>query len=154
MYLFPGKAFEKESHNIKQRVHSTQNHDQSEDEKRKFRFWLQKGIKIQYENFSGPKPLNCGWFHLLLLSHNHFIEPKAEKEKIPFLVTKSGQKSNLTRFSDPRPPNCEWFHLLFLIYDHFIDAKIEKHRILFLVTKRSKKSNLIRFFDPRPPNCG
>ena len=91
---------------------------------------------------------------MLLLSHDHFIEPKAEKEKIPFLVTKSGQKSNLTRFSDPQPPNCGWFHLLLLIYDHFIDAKIEKYKIPFLVTKRGQKSNLIKFSDPRPPNFG
>ena len=38
-----------------------------------------------------------------------------KNKKIPFLVTKSGQKFNPTRFSDPRPPTCEWFYLLLFL---------------------------------------
>ena len=154
MYFFPGKSFAKESHNIKQRVHSAQNCDQSKNEKRKIPYLVAKRDQNSTWEFFWSTTLELWVFSLLLLSHNHFIKPKAEKEKIPFLVTKSGQKSNLTRFSDPQPPNCGWFHLLLLIYDHFIDAKIEKYKIPFLVTKRGQKFNLIRFSDPRPPNCG
>ena len=36
-------------------------------------------------------PSNCGWFRLLCLTHDHFIKPKAEKRKVPFLVTKRSQ---------------------------------------------------------------
>ena len=83
-----------------------------------------------------------------------FIKPKAEKRKIPFLVTKKGQKSYPTCFSEPRPPNCGWFHLLFLTHDHCIKPKAEKRKIPFLVTKRGQKLNPIRFSDRRPRNCG
>ena len=40
----------KESHNITQRTHSTQNYDLSKDENEEYIFWLQNGIKIQSEN--------------------------------------------------------------------------------------------------------
>ena len=56
--------------------------------------------------FSELRPQNCGWFHLLFFLHDHFIKPKAEKYKIPFLVTKSGSNLNLIEFSDPRPRYC------------------------------------------------
>ena len=81
------------------------------------------------------------------------FDSKAEKRKIPFLVTKRGRKSYPICLFDPRPPNCSWFHLLFLTYDHFIKPKREKRKIQFLVTKRNQKLNPTLFFDLRPPNC-
>ena len=53
----------------------------------------------------------------LFLNHDHLVEPKAENRKIPFLITKRGQKLNSIRFSDPQPRNCGLFDLLFLIHD-------------------------------------
>ena len=90
------------------------------------------------------------------LTQEHFIEPKAEKRKIQFLVTKRSQKFHLKKYSEPRPPNCGWFHLLFLINDHFmifIKPKADKRKRPFLVTKRDQKFNPIRFSNPQPPNC-
>eukprot|EP00493_Phyllostaurus_siculus_P020506 UN20831 len=57
--------------------------------------------KIQLHKLLSPRQPNCGRFHLLLLTHDRFIEPKAEKQKIQRLVTKRGQKSNPSRFSEP-----------------------------------------------------
>ena len=82
-----------------------------------------------------PRPQHCDQFHFLSFLSDHFVKPKAEKYKIPFLVTKSGEKFNLIWFSEPRPQNCGWFHLLFFLHDHFIKPKAEKHKIPFLVTK-------------------
>ena len=56
------------------------------------------------------RPPNCEWFYLLLLTHDHFIQPKAEKHKIPFLVTKSGQILDLMSGKCPRPQKCGGFH--------------------------------------------
>ena len=80
----------------------------------KYRFWLQNGVKnlIRYA-FLICDPEIAG-FHLLFSTHNHFIKLKAEKRKIPFLVTKSNQKFNLTDFSDLRLPNCGLFHIILL----------------------------------------
>ncbi len=41
-----------------------------------------------------------------------FYAEKLKKQKIPFLVTKRGQKLILISNSDPRPPSCVQFHLL------------------------------------------
>ena len=87
-----------------------------------------------------------------LLTHAHFIEPRAAKREIWFLVTKL--EFNPTRFSESRPSHCRWFDLLFLIHDHFIKPKAEKRKIPFLVTKRCQKLNPIRFSDLRSRNCG
>ena len=60
----------------------------------KYRFWLQKEVKIHIQYvFPIRDPPNCRWFHLLILTRDHFIKPKIEKRKIPFLVTKRGQNS-------------------------------------------------------------
>ena len=124
-------------------------------EKRKIPFSVTKRSQNSYPIcFCDPRPPNCGWFHLLFLTHDHFIKPKAEKRKIPFLVTKRGRKSYPICLFDPRPPYCGWFHFLFLTYDHFIEPKPEKRKIPFLVTKRGQNSNLIEFSDPRPQHCG
>ena len=42
-------------------------------------------------NFSDPQSRNCGQFHLVLLFDDHVILPKAEKRKIPILVTTRSQ---------------------------------------------------------------
>ena len=44
--------------------------------------------KIQLHKFLYPRQPNCGWFQLLFFTHDRFIEPKAEKQKIQCLVTK------------------------------------------------------------------
>ena len=58
-------------------------------------------------------------FICYVLTHDNFIKLKAEKRKIPFLVTKRSQKFNLTNFSHPRPPNCVWIYLLLLTQNVF-----------------------------------
>ena len=50
-----------------------------------------KEYKIQSINFSDPQSRNCGQFHLVLLFDDHVILPKAEKRKIPILVTTRSQ---------------------------------------------------------------
>ena len=95
--LFPGKSFEKESHNIKQRVHSAQNYYQSKNEKRKIPFLVAKRDQNSTWEFFWSTTLELWVFSLLLLSHNHFIKPKAEKEKYLFLLN----KNPLLEKSDP-----------------------------------------------------
>ena len=63
--------------------------------------------------FCDPRPLNFGWFHLLLWTYDHFIKPKPEKRKLTFWVTKRGRKSYPICLFDPRPPNYWWFYFLF-----------------------------------------
>ena len=106
---------------------------------------------LNLTKFSDPRPPKCVYFHLLLLTYDHFIKRKAENREIPFLITKRDQKFNLRRFSDPSPPNCAYFHLLLLTHDHFIKPKTEKRKIPFLVTKRDKKSYPTCFliYDPQ-----
>ena len=65
-----------------------------------------KGSKIISDMFLWSVTPDCGWFHLLLWTYDHFINPKPEKRKLQFLVTKRGQKSYPICFFDPRPPNC------------------------------------------------
>ena len=60
----------------------------------KYRFWLQKGVKIISNMFLDPPSPNCGWFHLLFLTHDHFIKAKAEKRKCRFWLQK-GVKNNI-----------------------------------------------------------
>ena len=63
-----------------------------------------------------------------LLTHDHFVEPKTEKYKIYFLVTKRSQKLNPTRFSEPRIPHFGWCHFLVLTHDHFIKLRAKKRK--------------------------
>ena len=77
-----------------------------------------RGQKSYQICFVDLRPRNCGWFHLLFSTHNHFIKPKTEKRKIPFLVTKSNQKFNLTNFPDLGPPN-SWLVNIILIENDF-----------------------------------
>ena len=89
-------------------------------------FAHKKGSKIESDKifWSATPKLWVVSFATLNLSHDHFIKPKAQERKIPFLVTKRSQKINLTRFSDWRTPNCGWFHLLlFLESGRFIPCK-------------------------------
>ena len=51
--------------------------------------------KIQLHKFLYPRQPNCGWFQLLFLTHDRFIEPKAEKQDIQCLVTKKGVKNSI-----------------------------------------------------------
>eukprot|EP00493_Phyllostaurus_siculus_P023979 UN24316 len=54
----------------------------------KYSFWLKKQVQNTIRCVFYPRPPNNRWFHLLFLIHQHFVKPKAEKRKIPFLVTK------------------------------------------------------------------
>ena len=74
----------------------------------KYSMWLQKDVNNSIQqDFLNRVPLYCVVSLILLfLSHDHFVQPKAEKRKIPFLVTKRGQKFNPIKFSDPQPRNC------------------------------------------------
>ena len=47
--------------------------------------------KIQLHNFLYPRSPNCRWFQLLFWTHDRFIESKAERHKIQYVVTKRGQ---------------------------------------------------------------
>eukprot|EP00493_Phyllostaurus_siculus_P024678 UN25019 len=83
-------------------------------------------------------PHVVGWFHLLLLAHDHFIKSKVGKRKIPFLVTKRSQKSYPICFSDPRPRNYAWFHLLFLTHDILSSQKLKNVKYRFWLQKGIK----------------
>ena len=73
----------------------------------KYSFWLQKEVKIHIRFvFFDPQSPNLVWFHLLFLIHCHFVTPKLEKRKIPFLVTKRNQKLKMINFSDEQFPEC------------------------------------------------
>ena len=51
--------------------------------------------KIQLRKFLYPRQSNCGWFQFLFLTHDRFVEPKAEKQDIQCLVTKKGVKNSI-----------------------------------------------------------
>ena len=58
-----------------------------------YRFWLQKGSNIIPDMIFDPRPRhsNCGWFHLLFLTHDHFIKKKAENVKYRFWLQKGSK---------------------------------------------------------------
>ena len=84
----------------------------------KYRFWLQNGVKNLIRYAFLICDFEIAGFHLLFSTHNHFIKLKTEKRKIPFLVTKSNQKFNLTNFPDLGPPN-SWLVNIILIENDF-----------------------------------
>ena len=51
-------------------------------------FLVQKAIENSIWLFFYSWLPNCGWFHLLFLTHDHFIEPKSEKVKYRFWLQK------------------------------------------------------------------
>ena len=66
-----------------------------------------KGVKLgEFTPVMGTTIRTVVSLTLLFSSQNHFVQPKAEKCKIQFLVTKRGQKFNTIKFSDPQPRNC------------------------------------------------
>ena len=87
--------------------------------------------------FRSATPFEC--FHLLFLTHGHFIKPKVEKRKIPFLVTKRNQKFNMRNFSDDQFSSCGWlffnFQMRIPLFSHksyllFWDSEIIQKRWL------------------------
>ena len=99
---------------------------------------IKSGRKSYLIFFCDPRPPHCGWSHLLCLSHDHLIKPKAER-RIPLLVTKRGSNIIPDMIFYPRPSNCGWFHLLCLTHDHFIKPKAEKYKIMFFGYNKTSK---------------
>ena len=108
----------------------------------KYCFRLQRGLKISIAQVF----LSMTECWVIFLTHDHFIKPKAEKRKIPFLVTKMGKKLNPIIFFDPRLRNCGWFHLLFLLNDHFIKTKSKKMQNTVFGYKKGSKVHSDKIF--------
>ena len=66
--------------------------------------------KIQLHNFLYPRSPNCRWFQLLFLTHDRFIEPKAEKHKNSIWLQKEVNNSIQQDFLNRVPLYCGWFH--------------------------------------------
>ena len=69
-------------------------------------FGYTKESKIQHDKIFWSATPNLWVVSFAIFDSWPFYQVKAENRKIPFLVTKRGQKFNATRFSDPRPPTC------------------------------------------------
>ena len=117
-------------------------------------FGYKKGKKFNPTRFSEPWPLYFGWFHLLFFSHDHFVQPKAEKRKIPFLVyTKRCENSIPTWFSDAWPQIVGSFICYFWLMTIY-QAKSWKMKSIVFGYKKRSRFNPPRFSDLRPPYCG
>ena len=69
-------------------------------------FGYTKESKIEHDKICWSATPNLWVLSFAIFDSWPFYQLKAENRKIPFLVTKRGQKFNPTRFSDPRPPTC------------------------------------------------
>ena len=96
--------------------------------------------KIQLRKFLYPRQSNCGWFQLFFLTHDRFIGPKTEKQKIQCLVTKRVKNSIQQDFLNRDPYILGGFICYFLVMTILSSQKLKNAKYRFGLQKGVKNS--------------
>ena len=98
--------------------------------------------KIQLHNFLYPRSPNCRWFQLLFLTHDHFIESKAEKHKNNIWLQKEVNNSIQQDLPNHVPLCCGRFHWFcyFLVMTILSNQKLKNAKDSFWLQRGVKNS--------------